>query len=84
MKPLKMAERLLVATYIDHSMDWEWEVGGDFTPFLCTVVGYELPSDDPRFMHLAAERKGEDWRAVTHLFVPAVIDVRELVPKEEP
>ena len=75
---------VLSVTYLDHSMSWDaddYDERKPFIPVVCTVVGYQLGRDDPAWYHVAAEREGDGFRAVTHVLKSAVVPggVRSLV-----
>ena len=77
-----MEERQVVSvTYADISMSFDDYDEATWVPILCTVIGYELPSAQFDWLHVASEKTDNGWRAVTHIFRPCVLNVTELVAK---
>ena len=79
-----MERPTLAVTYVDHSLTWDsddYDPSKPFSPVICTVIGYSI-KEEAAWMHIAHEKEGDSWRAVTHVFAPAVLDVTYLVPRE--
>ena len=74
---------ILAVTYVDHAMTWDeddYDPTQPYSPIICTVVGYSI-REEAAWMHIAAEKEGDSWRAVTHVFAPAVLNVVYLIPR---